>query len=286
MIAIDLPAWVAAESNPSRQRLRQAMHLILRAVANSPDLAPYMVMKGGVLLAIRYQSKRFTKDIDFSTLRKLQEVAVPAFIASQDSALVQVSADNEYGLSLRVQSQAINPANRPNPSFPTLEIKVGYARKSDAQQLVRLNAKQAASTVRIDYSFNEWATEVERQSVEGGELVMYAFHDLIAEKIRAVLQQPLRNRKRFQDIYDLCLLITGTTFTPDDKTSILQKLFEAGDEREVLIHRDGMRDPEVKRMSKEGYFESLEALIGSDLPDFDVSYAIVMDFYENLPWRD
>lgn len=284
MIAIDLPGWVAAEPDPGRQRLRQAMHLILRAVANSPELAPLMVMKGGVLLAIRYHSPRFTKDIDFSTRRKLQDVEVPSFVAALDQALVGVSADNEYGLSLRVQSQEIDPANRPDASFPTLQIKVGYALKSDTRQIARLSAKQAANAVRIDYSFNEWATELEHQSIEGGELVMYAFHDLIAEKLRSVLQQPLRKRKRFQDIYDLCLLIGGTTFTADDKASILQKLFEAGDEREVRIHRGGMRDPDVERMSKEGYFESLEALIGPSLPDFDTSYAIVTSFYEGLPW--
>ena len=71
----------------------------------------------------------------------------------------------------------------------------------------RLSAGQASSVVAIDYSFNEWASDVEKQALDTGSLSMYPFHDLVAEKLRSVLQQLQRNRSRFQDIYDLGLLI-------------------------------------------------------------------------------
>lgn len=71
MSTIDLVHWVNAETDPSRRSFRQASHLVLRAIANSHRLAPLMVMKGGTLLAIRYNSPRFTKDIDFSTTTRI-----------------------------------------------------------------------------------------------------------------------------------------------------------------------------------------------------------------------
>lgn len=49
---IHLPLWVEAEQDPGRQVFRQAVHLVLRAIAQSEVLAPTMIMKGGILLAI------------------------------------------------------------------------------------------------------------------------------------------------------------------------------------------------------------------------------------------
>lgn len=83
---IDLSAWVDAEQQPERRAFRQAVQLVLRAIAQSPTLAPVMVMKGGVLLAIRYQSSRFTTDIDFSTPRRFQDVHLPTLLTSIEAA--------------------------------------------------------------------------------------------------------------------------------------------------------------------------------------------------------
>jgi hypothetical protein len=49
---------------PNDQReLRQAVHTVLAAIAHDTQLRADMIMKGGILLAVRYQSVRFTKDI-------------------------------------------------------------------------------------------------------------------------------------------------------------------------------------------------------------------------------
>ena len=286
MNSIDLPSWVESEVNPQRKIFRQSVHLVLRSIAQSKKLSPLMVMKGGILLAIRYNSPRFTTDIDFSTSRKIQDVAIPALLADIQSALAPVSADNEYGLALSVQSHVVKPPIRPNVSFPTLTIRIAFAKRSDRNQMARLQAKQAANTLEIDYSFNEWANSTEQQDIDGGALSIYAYHDLIAEKIRSVLQQPIRKRHRLQDIYDLCLLLEGATFSLDEKSIILQKLYAASDDRKVVLTREAMRNPEVINMSAAGYAEALPALIDSDPPAFEDSYKTVTDFFESLPWSN
>lgn len=51
MSAIDLTAWVDEELRPERKVFRQAVQLVLRAIAQSPNLPAVMIMKGGLLLA-------------------------------------------------------------------------------------------------------------------------------------------------------------------------------------------------------------------------------------------
>jgi predicted nucleotidyltransferase component of viral defense system len=282
---IDLPAWVDAEAQPERKAFRQATHLVLRAIAQSPDLAPIMIMKGGVLLALRYQSSRFTTDIDFSTPRRFQEVHLPQLLADVEAALVPVSADNEYALALRLQSYEVKPPNRPDVSFPTLQLRIGYASRLKPKLMERLQAKGSPHVVQIDYSFNEWASDVEEQAVDGGSLRMYPFHDLVAEKLRSVLQQPIRGRERYQDIYDLFLLLEGMpAITAEDRASILAKLREASHERQVPLHREAMRDEQVIDLSRRQYATALGQLVAGELPSFDVAYGAVQAFFESLQW--
>jgi predicted nucleotidyltransferase component of viral defense system len=282
MSKLDLQAWVDAETAPGRREFRQAVHLILRAIANSEALAPVMVMKGGILLAIRYQSSRFTKDVDFSTQQKLQEVDLPGFIEQMKEALGAVNLENDYGLAIALQSYALNP-KKPDSLFATLQMKIGYANRAMVNEVRKLDAGQSAKTVQIDYSFNEWASEVEAGDLDGGVLAMYAYHDLIAEKLRSVLQQPIRNRSRFQDIYDLCLLLDCMDFNHEDKSLVLHKLMAASEDRKVPMDPTAMRSEQLHELSRRDYTQVV-ALIATEPPSFEEAYRRVQAFYESLPW--
>lgn len=284
MSVINLQDWVLAENDPARKTFRQAVHLVLRAIANSHRLAPLMVMKGGSLLAIRYNSPRFTKDIDFSTTQVFSESEVPIFLDDLDEALLTTNADNEYGLRLKIQSASLNPQAEQNPTFPTLRIKIGYAKLSEPNQLKQLNVKNAAHVVSIDYSYNEWSTSIEQQSIDGGQLSMYGFHDLIAEKFRSVLQQVERQRKRYQDIYDLFLLLDEHVFSDADKADILNKLNSASERLDRAPTRTSLRDPEVISLSKADYGQQLPTLLKERPPEFETAYQAIRQFYESLPW--
>ena len=285
MSAIDLTAWVDEELRPERKVFRQAVQLVLRAIAQSPNLSAVMIMKGGLLLAVRYHSSRFTRDIDFSTSKRLQEVDLPALLAMIAEALASVSADNEHAMALRLQSHEIKPPNRPGVNFPTLQMRIGYASRLEPKSLRRLESTGSTQVVQVDYSFNEWASGREQQEVDGGHLLMYTFHDLVAEKLRSVLQQPIRGqgRPRYQDIYDIFLLL-GTPVDDGDKAIILGKLFEASKDRQVPLHKEALRDEQVIKLSREEYVTVLPDMILGPPPDFDVAYTTVREFFESLPW--
>jgi predicted nucleotidyltransferase component of viral defense system len=284
MSVINLQDWVLAETDPARKTFRQAVHLVLRAIANSHRLAPLMVMKGGSLLAIRYNSPRFTKDIDFSTTQVFSDAEAAIFLEDLDDALLLADADNEYGLSLRIQSTEVKPRAEKSPKFPTLQVKVGYALRSMPNQLKQLNAKNAAHTVSIDYSYNEWSTGIEQQSIDGGQLSMYGFHDLIAEKYRSILQQPLRNRKRYQDVYDLCLLLDEANFNAADKANILAKLQAACTRVGITPTKASLKNEKVIALSQADYQKELPTLLKEAPPEFSTAYKQIQDFYESLPW--
>lgn len=284
---INLASWVEEETDPARRSFRSAAQLVIRAIAQSTTLSPVMVMKGGTLMAIRYGSSRFTRDIDFSTTRKIENVDIEELLRDFSLAIETISADNEHGLALRLQSHVMQPSNNPKPTFPTLRIKIGYASRTSPRQLKRLSENGAADVVLVDYSFNEWDFSANIEEVDGGSISTYSFHDLIAEKLRSILQQPIRKRERFQDIYDVTLLLRcNTEITQEDRARVLENLEKSVEGRSVPLERFAMRDPEIERLSKIGYEKHLPDQITGDLPPFHEAFAIVVEFFESLPWKD
>ena len=66
---VNIERWVEAADNDTQKEFREAVHTILAAIAEEKNLRADMVLKGGTLLAIRYHSHRYTKDIGLSTDR-------------------------------------------------------------------------------------------------------------------------------------------------------------------------------------------------------------------------
>ncbi len=63
----DIEQWIGNASNIQEKQFRMAVVIILHAITLDSILRLNMVIKGGILLAIKYNSDRFTRDIDFST---------------------------------------------------------------------------------------------------------------------------------------------------------------------------------------------------------------------------
>ena len=118
--------WVEAAPQ-DQMEFREAVHTILVAIARESKLQASMVIKGGILLAIRYKSHRYTKDIDFSTDRKLKEIDPEQVKNALNNSLSETVEHLDYDLDCRVQHCKIQPAKRPDASFPELKITIGYA---------------------------------------------------------------------------------------------------------------------------------------------------------------
>lgn len=283
MTTFDIRAWV--EQSKEHRAFREAVHTVLAAISGTPELRTGMIMKGGILLALSYESTRYTKDIDFSTPVRLADFNIESFMRRFEASLASAVDGLDYGLDCMVQKHEQQPP-RDDATFPTIRISVGYADKSNASAHRRLRAKNAPHVVRIDYSLNEPAGAPVLFEVEDGVAIQtYSFEDLVGEKFRALLQQEVRNRFRRQDIYDLHFLLTDhpDRDSPFSRLKILNSLRERAAARNLQVGRGSMRNPDIRQRSRRDY-ESLSSEIEHDLHPFDTAYEAVMTWYEALPW--
>jgi predicted nucleotidyltransferase component of viral defense system len=278
----DIGLWV--EKAPDRElEVRQAVHTVLLAISSSKDLREQMIMKGAILLALKYESSRYTKDIDFSTSTAYGEFDRPLFLSLFEQHLSLTVEELDYGLDCRLQSVTLKP-NRTEGNFQTLVLKVGYAQKGSPQHK-RLINKRCINVLEIDYSFNERISSKEIITLSnGGEIFSYGFTDLVAEKLRAILQQESRNRIRRQDVYDLYHLFQSNKPQSSQKENILESLIEKSESRNLNVDKNSMANEEIKRRSKKEY-HSLKNEIEETLPDFEKVYSAIQKFYESLPWE-
>lgn len=284
--AVDVNAWVEAARESSEEYcVRRVMRIILFAVADSPFLKSKMVIKGGVLLALGYGTNRHTRDVDFSTGKRVQEEDPDVILEELDRALA-VACSVDEAVLCRVQSHQMKPPDA-DASFPTLRITVGYAFEGERQYIRMVQGLPSAKTVIIDLSFNEQTCIASAIVMDGHEISAYSLYDQVAEKYRALIQQTRerRNRVRRQDAYDIFKIIEqGYLCTADDKAALLSALHQKCAARELTVTQETIEEPEIAQRSKAEY-EQLRDEVSGDLPDFDVLFDKVKNYYHSLPWR-
>ena len=204
MEEIDLFHWVETASGDVSQKI--AVHILLHGIGTSDGLRTTMIMKGGNLLGIRHSSRRYTKDVDFSTGKKFKDFDQAAFQAELNEVLIAAAGELGYTLRCWVQKAVVQP--HPEGTFPTLQVNIGYADLQNSREKIFIERGISPKVLKVDYSFNEttYNQEIIKLSNESS-IIAYSIVDLIAEKIRSVLQQVVRDRNREQDIYDLWYLL-------------------------------------------------------------------------------
>ncbi len=241
-------------------------------------------MKGGLLMAICYESSRHTRDIDFSTNESYTALGAEQLIEKLAQQLAVAEEHLSYGTACRVQSYKIEPKGE-NKTHQTLALKIGYADIGNAGAMKRLAVKNSPQVVEIDYSYNEVVFECEFVHLDGGATIKtYSLHNVIAEKLRSLLQQPIRKRNRRQDVYDICFLLDSVGgLSESDLARIFEILVESCRSKEIEPGPRSMHDEAVICMAKEGY-DDLKAEVNGELPSFDESIKKVQQLYCSLPW--
>lgn len=287
IVVVDISNWIErARLNPQVYLERQATEIILVALSLSDSYSDNVFLKGGTLMGLCYGSPRQTADLDFTTSLEPKKREIDQIRAELDVALVRAAANRGYpDLICRVQSVKLKPKPESfeKSSFPALDMTIAYAKRGSREEK-RLNAGQCPSTISADVSFNEPVQGIQIICLEPGgpQVPAYSLVDLIAEKIRALLQQTVRNRYRRQDVYDLALLIEQFSFDNDEKTYLLEVLLITCRSRNIEPDKDSISNPDiVSRAKSEWRSLSLEL---EELPDFDDRFSIVETFYRSLPW--
>jgi len=178
---------------------------------------------------------------------------------------------------------------RPHPElfedaeFPALELRIGSAERGTKQEMALAEGK-ASRILFVEISFRDQVYAFQELNLGDADVAVRAFtlDELIAEKLRALLQQPIRNRNRRQDVYDIALLLDENSVDDSLRAKILTTMIEKCRSRGIEPTRASIDDPEVADRAKRDW-ETLRLEV-SDLPPFDERFVTVRDFYYSLPW--
>lgn len=284
--AIDVREWVDRARNDPQQYLeRQATEVLLAAVASEPAYRDKLYLKGGILMGLVYNSPRQSAEIDLTAVFEPEDVE--SLRAALDHGLRRMPAVIGHpNLVCRIQGIEQKPSKNgfANYRFPALKVKIAYAER-DTREHERLQMGRCSQLLEIDISYREPVHAIELVRIDPDsalEISAYSLVDLIAEKLRALLQQPIRRRYRRQDVYDISYLLRNNPPSLADKAQILDALRAKAEARDIIPTSDSLAEPEVRRRAREDW-ETLEIELEL-LPSFDEAYDEVETFYRSLPW--
>ena len=285
-VDVDVREWVeAARANLAQYRARQVTEIVLAAIGLTPSLNKNLVLKGGALMALVFKSNRVTGDVDFTSISEPEGFADQ--IAKDLNAMLPRTAIRLGYLNLLCRVQTVRKMPRPlnfeAHDFPALLIRIGSAERGTGEEK-RLEAGQANPVLDIEISFRDQVYAFQELNLIGAGVAVRAFtmHEIIAEKLRALLQQPIRNRNRRQDVYDIAYLIEEKKVTVEDRRIILETLIEKCQTRSIEPSVDSIDNPEVRQRAEADW--STLALELGDLPPFEERFTMMRELYLSLPW--
>lgn len=286
IVDVDIRAWVeAARPNPIQYRNRQVTELVLATIGLTPSLSTTLVLKGGALMALAFKSERVTGDVDFSASAgpaDFDKLLVKEFNSQFPKIAIQLGYLDLICRVQRVEKRP-RPENFENMDFPALLVRIGSAIRGTSEQ-ARLEAGQAARVVDVEISFRDQVYQFQELNLTDAGAAVRAFtiHEIIAEKIRALLQQVGRNRYRRQDVYDIAYLLDIHPMEDADLAQVHTTLLEKCATRRIIPTEQSLANSEVRRRA-EADWNTLKLEL-AELPPFDERYALLEAFYARLPW--
>lgn len=253
----DFRSWGKSEGVSSHEAgVRFAQYAVLHGIAAVASLRDGLVFKGGNALDFVWQPNRSTVDLDFSVDHTSWLVAPDAQTLKALLERGTSIASSRLGIMLAVQSVRQNPSG-PGRDFITFRARIGYALPTPDQAGLRQRMERGEMSPRgidLDISLNEPIGDARLTQLSPGVSIRVAtVEDIVAEKLRALLQQPLRNRQRRQDLLDIAVILHRKTEL--DRGLVARFLLAKAAARAVPVTRAAFHNPEVADRARQGYAE-------------------------------
>lgn len=280
----EISAWATANSIAvTEARVRFAQYVILRAITQSRNLSSSLVFKGGNAQDFVWQPNRSTKDLDFSA--ELAEFGPDLVSARTVIASLFTDSLNAVRPLLQVACRLQRIVQQPpgsDKTFITYRLSIGYALPDQQRIRARIDARQSCDqTINVDVSVNESICADVPVDIAGRlPLRVSTLEDIVAEKLRALLQQPLRNRTRRQDLLDIAVILKSETQL--DRQKVVDFLGRKARIRNVSVSRSAFRSPEVLDRALVGYAE-LAATTRKLFVPYEDACDVLFRFVDLLP---
>lgn len=177
--------------------VERALKAVLAAIAADPLLSRDYVLKGGLALRLLYGSPRISDDVDLSSAKPYSHDVTDekndlllGLCLLLDGALAKV--ERQYGLrDMRVHEKTLST------EIPALLGSVVYRDDRSAGDDDELYE------VKMQITLSELICETTRKTVDGVAIFSAVLEDILADKLKAMLQQVTRNKLRPMDVYDV-----------------------------------------------------------------------------------
>ena len=276
---VDLNDWAKLHKSTSDEARRRFVQFVVLECFAVADIAKSLAFKGGNALRFGYGYPRSTVDLDF-TARDLEDDA--AKVRHIIDTTVRTESET-FGIKCKVSSIHRNPKSLAR-TRPTYIVNVAYAFPTDRRTFADffLIETPRVPVVPVEITFNDVICEtilVHFGSDDSVGIEICTLNDILAEKLRAILQQVMRNRNRPQDVYDVARILRFDREKLDFnkvKTYIAQKC----EAREIVFTEEAF-DEEVRSRAKYGYDE-LRADLGDHFIPFDDAWLEVVSIVREL----
>lgn len=278
-----LTTW--AEENGFTQegaRSRFAQYLVLSSIATVAPLRQTIVFKGGNALDFVWSPNRSTLDLDFSIDHTKQTYEATAHTLKQLLTPGLASTAQRHNSHLAVNS--IHPTTNPaKDSLTTFQVNIGYALPEQISLLQRIaRGFKSTQVIRLEISLNEPICDSTFFTLNDSEqpIRISTLEDIFAEKLRSLLQQPIRNRERKQDVLDIALILRNHPNL--DSQTIGAYLITKATARDVPFTRTAFHHPEIATRAAKDY-EQLQTTARQTFIPFDEAFAALLAFTDTLP---
>lgn len=273
----DLPGWRRETgANLSEARRRFVVYVVLQALGHG-TLRNRVVAKGGNALRYFYGSVRSTLDVDLSVVGDWSDDKEEVRTAFEEPLR---STASRHGIELWVQGIRRQPAPGPNRTWPTYNMSVAFQFPGDRWFGRSAGRHDVSDVVRVGVSLNEEVCGRTTFDLGGVRVVSSSLEDIVAEKLRALLQQRGRPRCRPQDVYDISNLLR-TRGAALDRAAIGEFLVRKAKARRIEPKRSSF-DEEVRTKAQEQYYE-VERTTGTFFIPFDEAWTDVLRLVGELP---
>ena len=279
---LGLDAWAKATQTPTAQaKTRLVQFAILRSIAASQRLSDNLAFKGGNALDFFWAPNRSTRDLDFSAVQAIEsDDDIPNLRTAFGRALE--TTHRLMGIRLRVQS--VRPKGpQPGKTFTTFEFNIAYAFPGDPPGLLKkFEAGTCPTIVPVEISNNEVVYDTEARTLDGddNELQISTLSDIVAEKLRSLLQQKVRRRTRRQDVLDIAFVRMEV---PEllDRDVVAKALVRKSEARDIVATKSAFRDSEIRDRASRDYPQLAQTTRRRFIP-FEEAFAEVLGLVDSL----
>lgn len=276
----EVASWCHENKVPlSDGKIRLAQYAVIYGISKSRYLRENMVLKGGNSLRLSMLGDRSTKDIDFTVLMEVESIDDVGNELESKFAGIWKDVRNDIGVNCRIQSMSRQPSKEKfeNPPFGSWEMKVGYSVDSSDKSWLKIQkGVEVSSVVPLDISVGDLVCDFKKQNLhDGGFVKVVSVEDMVAEKLRALLQQTIRNRNRPQDVIDIYGVLKNQEL---NNVKVLDFLQRKSKIREVPCDRGSFHNEDLWNKARVGF----DAMNGASEIDFEEAQRAILEYVDQI----